>query len=446
MAILKLDPAYEIRSGKHGGQCFQNSLYGPTIKNNSHIRRWRSAHQLTAKQFEINCMRHWRNMSVADQTNWENWVTAYPQPTIHDPAVMLTPYQNFIKRNYYRYLSDPAGFSFMTSPNIIEYSTDYLTPVVSVSDVAITIDCSFSLGDGNQDCIIFLSNPLSAGKSFGNTFWRFAASITNVNQSIDITEQYLANFGVLPEVGQLLFLSVVFTGADNGQFTFHELQKIIVQAPAPPVFTPTYGGIYNWYNYSDPRQITSSDDWVIPTRLQWIFLNNFLGGSSVAGGKLKESGLTYWQTPNTGADNSSHFNGRGGGSRFTVFQFINSRGDHMSATEYFGAGYYLERLSYNSAAATLSAWGSKKTGTSIRLLYVGSGTPTNYTGNDGKVYDIVYLNSQWWLADNLAETKMRNGDWINGFDGGTYTPIDNSTWSHLTTAAMSIYDDNLDNF
>ena len=77
-------------------------------------------------------------------------------------------------------------------------------------------------------------------------------------------------------------------------------------------FYPEYGLLYNWYAATDSRNISSSDDWVVPTSTQKDALNTYLGGSTVSGKKLKESGTEYWNTGNTGTNEVS-FNGRGGG-------------------------------------------------------------------------------------------------------------------------------------
>ena len=67
-----------------------------------------------------------------------------------------------------------------------------------------------------------------------------------------------------------------------------------------------YGKLYNWYAVNDPRGLAPSG-YHIPTTTEWTTLTNCLGGSSIAGGKMKESGTNHWNSPNTGATNSSGF-------------------------------------------------------------------------------------------------------------------------------------------
>jgi len=53
--------------------------------------------------------------------------------------------------------------------------------------------------------------------------------------------------------------------------------------------------------------------WHIPSKLEWEELISYLGGNGIAGGKMKETGFDYWESPNTGATNSSGFTALGGG-------------------------------------------------------------------------------------------------------------------------------------
>jgi len=63
-----------------------------------------------------------------------------------------------------------------------------------------------------------------------------------------------------------------------------------------------YGAYYNWYaaNMSD----ICPTGWHVPTDAEWTTLTSFLGGGSIAAGKLKETGTTHWQAPNTGTNES----------------------------------------------------------------------------------------------------------------------------------------------
>ena len=53
----------------------------------------------------------------------------------------------------------------------------------------------------------------------------------------------------------------------------------------------------------------------MPTKADFDQLVATLGGTSVAGGKLKKEGLSYWNSPNTGATNESGFTAIAGGRR-----------------------------------------------------------------------------------------------------------------------------------
>jgi len=85
-----------------------------------------------------------------------------------------------------------------------------------------------------------------------------------------------------------------------------------------------YGKLYNWYaaklldldivayNAANP---SAPWGWRVPTSAQFTTLATYLDGTSVAGGKMKMTGLDYWNTPNTGATNESGFTALGGGLR-----------------------------------------------------------------------------------------------------------------------------------
>ena len=86
-----------------------------------------------------------------------------------------------------------------------------------------------------------------------------------------------------------------------------------------PANAVIYGKLYNWYAVNDPRGL-APQGWHIPTKDEWSTLTAFLGSDSLAGGKMKAT--TLWNSPNTGATNSSGFTAVPGGARVSDARFM----------------------------------------------------------------------------------------------------------------------------
>lgn len=76
----------------------------------------------------------------------------------------------------------------------------------------------------------------------------------------------------------------------------------------------TYGRLYNWYAVNTGK--LAPNGWHVPTDEEWTTLTDYLGGESVANGKLKETGTTHWNSSNTGVTNESGFTALPGGYRY----------------------------------------------------------------------------------------------------------------------------------
>jgi len=66
-----------------------------------------------------------------------------------------------------------------------------------------------------------------------------------------------------------------------------------------------FGALYNWYAVDNGNLCPVG--WHVPSESEWDILRDYVGGQTVAGGALKETGTVHWTTPNTGATNSSGF-------------------------------------------------------------------------------------------------------------------------------------------
>ena len=131
-----------------------------------------------------------------------------------------------------------------------------------------------------------------------------------------------------------------------------------------------YGGLYNWYAVADSRNIAPVG-WHVATDAEWTTLINYLGGAATAGGYLKETGTTHWNSPNTGADNSSGFSALpGGGRHYSHGSFGNfgTCGYWWSTTAIDATLAWYRILFYRDAEVNSSFLGGKQHGLSVRCV------------------------------------------------------------------------------
>jgi len=138
-----------------------------------------------------------------------------------------------------------------------------------------------------------------------------------------------------------------------------------------------YGVLYNWHVVNNAsglaylnRGTIQESGWRVATESDYDIMETYLGGNLVAGGKLKETGITHWNTPNTGATNESGFTALPGGLRNSSGAFVNilTDGQLWTANE-LGNGLhaYMKAIGYNTAAL-ISTVTSLKSGLSVRLV------------------------------------------------------------------------------
>ena len=108
-----------------------------------------------------------------------------------------------------------------------------------------------------------------------------------------------------------------------------------------------YGALYNWFAVNTGKLCPAG--WHVPTNSDWDVLTTYLGGFSIAGGKLKEKGLEHWINPNSYATNETGFTALPGGVRINngVFDRIGYAGDWWSSIESSSAYAYNYFMGYS---------------------------------------------------------------------------------------------------
>lgn len=129
----------------------------------------------------------------------------------------------------------------------------------------------------------------------------------------------------------------------------------------------TFGRLYNWNTVNTGKLAPAG--WHVPTDAEWTILTDYLGGLILAGGKLKENGMTHWSDPNLDATNVSGFTALPGGSRDHngIFFHIGKHGLWWSATEKDAANAWYRYSSYNSSIVTRNDY-LKQLGYSVRCI------------------------------------------------------------------------------
>jgi uncharacterized protein (TIGR02145 family) len=128
-----------------------------------------------------------------------------------------------------------------------------------------------------------------------------------------------------------------------------------------------YGGLYNWYVVNTGKLCPKG--WHIPTVAEWNILVNYLGGRTIAGRKLKETGNTHWVNALTEATNESGFTGLPGGyCDFNgTFRFLGYNADYWSATEYNSTDAYVLDMYYEVSYLNIVNI-NKRYGFSVRCI------------------------------------------------------------------------------
>jgi uncharacterized protein (TIGR02145 family) len=126
-----------------------------------------------------------------------------------------------------------------------------------------------------------------------------------------------------------------------------------------------YGKLYNWYAVNDPRGL-APEGWHVPSNSEWSTLVDYLGGSNIAGQKMKVPGNQYWIDSwyCENANNSSGFTSLPAGDRSSYDSFSNLGLD---------TGWWTKTESQNNP--TLNA-----------RLYINMSSCQSYEVNRGKKY------------------------------------------------------------
>jgi hypothetical protein len=233
--------------------------------------------------------------------------------------------------------------------------------------------------------------PVNYQLSFNDITWSNTLNIDPTNGELSVTVYVRLNKG---DVG-------TYDGNILHQAVGFEENLAVTGEVTQAATTINYGLLYNLSACNDGRGLVQTG-WSIASSAKWLELINYLG-------------IDYWDLFNV-----AYFNLKKNGWRNEIGIF---QGKALGAYLFALANI---REFQDSKSALFSTTGNNRAAgvriyraaTVIEIAEKSDGDECDlYIGNDGKLYRTVYINEEVWIADNLAETKWSNGDWIKGFDG-----------------------------
>lgn len=167
------------------------------------------------------------------------------------------------------------------------------------------------------------------------------------------------NLKYLPQVS----LSHVVSDSESYYYVYGYDGADVLEAKATSNYE-NYAVLYNWHvtmnaaasstlNPSGIRGVCP-EGWHIPSDGEWGDLIEYLGGESVAGGKMKVTDTLYWQNPNASATNETNFSALPGGALYPNGDFygIGKDGIWWSSTEHDAEYVWARYLGYDGGYVT----------------------------------------------------------------------------------------------
>ena len=440
MARIKYAPGVDPIFGQIEGFVFQSNSYGQTMKSKPKMRTWKSTVQKLRNAYFTTANNNWKNMTIGSRTAWNNFANVYPQPTHHDATKFLNGYNLFVQRNYFKFLAEYQNFTFMDVPVFTSPLNDTFTAVAKLDAGVLTLEFTFTRGDSTLQCLMNVSKTNYPSLHYIGSGTRYVGSILNTNQNVDITDQYLSFYGRLPAEGDFIYVGLTQNSLVGGQTYFSA--PVLVNVTAPISNPVKLGMLYNRTALIAVANIAAAG-WESVTYADRSTILAFIASNPTAGGQMKETGLTYWQAPNTGATNARNTFMRAAGFIYNtgIYSGANQR-CYIWTPQIIAGKVQVWEFRSNQATFNINTFLNAAYGVPIRLkktvTTLAEGETGTYIQNDGRVLETIVLAGIEMLSSNLAETKFRDGSDI---------PLapDTATWKTVFTSLRAYPNYNINN-
>lgn len=216
LVLLKPGPLVSSVAGSIGGVTFQRGPGFFSARSKPLPRRRRTKYTALQRQTTASLAAKWRALSPSDRTDWQTAADAIEWKNRFGDVIPGRGYWLYIRCNQYLALS---GGAYTDKP----LTPETFTPIEGLtltyeSKPTVLLNFGPPAGpDANTAWLIFTTPPMSAGRSatFGD-YRLVRVFTTGVSNEVDVTDDWLARFGVPIPVGSQLFVKVLPVGTVSG--------------------------------------------------------------------------------------------------------------------------------------------------------------------------------------------------------------------------------------
>lgn len=225
MARIKLNPFINNIAGKVGGVIFQNSQSGITLRNKACKCKPVSEISSIVNNIEFIIQQEWKLLTNDEKLIWSSYVKFLKLSQNNNIERFINNHQAFLKVNHYRLL---YSLSILSVPQLFKCDIDPFSAKLYRLGNRLHLVTDRIFDSSSEFIILQCSYMASAGVNSPYINCKCIKLVTTDDYIFDITDEWLANFGLLPSINSTVFLRYSAMHLLNGKLLPFINEKCII--------------------------------------------------------------------------------------------------------------------------------------------------------------------------------------------------------------------------
>jgi len=225
MARVQLSGIVTKVQGSIGGSVFRQSREG-TILQASPIK----VNKINDKTVQMRQIRSqlnndWANLTAQQRLVWNDYAS-FAQKFTRNNSRFITGLEYFNQNNFYRKFY--SGLDALVVPAFQTPQLEEITMTVERSGATLLLNFSIDIDFSTRMPIVYLSSRVKPSQNNAGSRMRLMEHIAVDDNTRDVTIFYIAQFGALPDTGNLIFAKYALALNSDAQISTFKTEKLTV--------------------------------------------------------------------------------------------------------------------------------------------------------------------------------------------------------------------------